>query len=668
MPIIQSIYDISEKAFMELVLKLQPFFMSTKSASSGGSEFGPRHYFEPVSPATTPSDYITSDPLAGTFSGSWTNIAGREAMWWRTAPRGIEVGMAGVTGDEATPGSEIGTLPTGAPTLDSDIPQFAGVGTTGQDIGSVVIKTTGAVDYINTVTGTTGAPGTTGLTGGTGATGAIGPTGSTGGSGATGATGAGSTGATGPIGPTGATGGAGATGAGVTGATGPAGPSGPTGPGGTVTAQAIYLANGSFTAPIGVSSVQAEAWGAGGGGQSGFAYNAGMPGGGGGAYAKNAAVVVTPGSIYTITIGSGGGATDPGSPGGDSSFVGDSVSVIAKGGAGGAGGPGSGVGGAGGSAAASTGVVKHSGGKGGDGANAGSTGGAGGGEGSGSTSDGNAGTNASGGTPTGNAGGTGTDGGDGGKGGDYNTNNTNLASVPGGGGGGAGGQKSSAAGAAGKVVLTWTGPALQGATGATGAGVTGATGAIGPTGATGATGNTGSTGPIGASGSSGLNAKAARVYASSAQSLAASTDTALTFDTESFDTDTIHDNSTNPTRLTCVTAGKYIIQGQVTFAASATGVRTASIKLNGTTVISSGSEVALTAGTTTTITDTVYDLAVNDYVELIANQTTLGALNANNGLGTTWFAMTRQADTGPMGATGPSGGTAASLLAWLHNG
>jgi hypothetical protein len=34
--------------------------------------------------------------------------------------------------------------------------------------------------------------------------------------------------------------------------------------------------------------------------------------------------------------------------------------------------------------------------------------------------------------------------------------------------------------------------------------------------------------------------------------------TALTFDTETFDTDNMHDNTTNPTRLTVNTAGLYI--------------------------------------------------------------------------------------------------------------
>lgn len=221
-----------------------------------------------------------------------------------------------------------------------------------------------------------------------------------------------------------------------------------------------------------------------------------------------------------------------------------------------------------------------------------------------------------------------------------------------------------------------SGPTGAGATGATGAssiGNTGATGAMGvgsagATGATGPTGDagvTGSTGPVGGSGatgstgpqgvSSGLAVLGARVYNSAPQSISNATDTALTFDTENYDTDAIHDNVTNPTRLTAKTAGKYVIQGQVEFAANVTGVRTLYIRLNGTTALAVVDKGAVGVGATDAGVDTVYDLALNDYVELIVNQTSLGALNANNGLGATWFGMTRQADTGAQGSTGATG-------------
>ena len=82
----------------------------------------------------------------------------------------------------------------------------------------------------------------------------------------------------------------------------------------------------SWTAPVGVTSVVVETWGAG-GGSAAWRYNQGnyaMPGGNGG-YAKGS-YSVTPNSVYTIKVGTGGNgivATVPGgngNNGGPSSF------------------------------------------------------------------------------------------------------------------------------------------------------------------------------------------------------------------------------------------------------------------------------------------------------------------------------------------------------------
>lgn len=188
---------------------------------------------------------------------------------------------------------------------------------------------------------------------------------------------------------------------------------------------------------------------------------------------------------------------------------------------------------------------------------------------------------------------------------------------------------------------------LSGYSGYSGSGVSGYSGYSGNSGYSGYSGATGA--------SSGMSVLAARVYNSAAQSISNATDTALSFDTENYDTDTIHDNSTNPSRLTCTTGGKYIIEGMATFAANATGVRTISIKLNGTTVLATQTIPSLSTGTVPISIHTVYSLVATDYVELIVNQTSLGSLNANNGEGVTWFAMTRQADTGLSGYSGYSG-------------
>ena len=128
----------------------------------------------------------------------------------------------------------------------------------------------------------------------------------------------------------------------------------------------------------------------------------------------------------------------------------------------------------------------------------------------------------------------------------------------------------------------------------------------------------------------GVYTEGARVYNSAAIATADSVLTTLTFDTERYDTDSIHDLATNTGRLTCKTAGKYLITTIAEFAFNATGRRQVYIKLNGTTYIGALiiDPCQVVAGTTMTAT-CIYDLAVNDYVECQVYQTSGGALNIN---------------------------------------
>lgn len=123
---------------------------------------------------------------------------------------------------------------------------------------------------------------------------------------------------------------------------------------------------------------------------------------------------------------------------------------------------------------------------------------------------------------------------------------------------------------------------------------------------------------------------AARVYNNVDQSVATSTLTALSFNAERFDTDSIHDNVTNNSRLTCRTAGKYQIIGQVAFVDNSTGLRSLNIRLNGATVIAFVELSADNSGANRFQVTTIYDLAVNDYVELVAFQASGVALNVRS--------------------------------------
>lgn len=234
---------------------------------------------------------------------------------------------------------------------------------------------------------------------------------------------------------------------------------------------------GTYTwpAPTGVTSVDAQCWGAaGGGGEWENTFN-GVTltwytggGGGGGEYAAEGTAAVTAGHNYTVVVGSGGaGSTGQGSGGvaggngGNSTFTGDSVTVTAHGGTGGtSGAAGSGAGGTG-----SSNSIHHDGGAGGNGtfqtSSYSESGGGGGGSG-GSTGAGGAGGAGSGSDIPGAGGTAGTpDGGAGGAGGDGTSPSSNgvQGSTPGGGGGGGGVQTYATYGgngAAGQVKLTWT--------------------------------------------------------------------------------------------------------------------------------------------------------------------------------------------------------------------
>lgn len=122
----------------------------------------------------------------------------------------------------------------------------------------------------------------------------------------------------------------------------------------------------------------------------------------------------------------------------------------------------------------------------------------------------------------------------------------------------------------------------------------------------------------------------ARVYNNAVIAVANNTDVVLTFNSERYDTDTIHSTITNTSRLTCKTAGIYDIWAAVEFAGNATGIRYLSIRLNGTTYIA-----RIGAPATSTIIHALnvschYSLTANDYLEALVYQNSGAALNVNS--------------------------------------
>jgi hypothetical protein len=133
-----------------------------------------------------------------------------------------------------------------------------------------------------------------------------------------------------------------------------------------------------------------------------------------------------------------------------------------------------------------------------------------------------------------------------------------------------------------------------------------------------------------------------RVTKSASQSTSSSADTVLTFDTETFDVDGYHDNSTNNSRITIPTGktGYFLINGQVSWGANATGVRLMDIYKNGTTRLARN-EDGNNGGSYNKVSQasTIVYLSATDYVELRAFQESGGNLNVNSGDSQTYFAI-----------------------------
>jgi hypothetical protein len=126
-------------------------------------------------------------------------------------------------------------------------------------------------------------------------------------------------------------------------------------------------------------------------------------------------------------------------------------------------------------------------------------------------------------------------------------------------------------------------------------------------------------------------APAVRVTRSAAATITTGTNTTMTFDVERFDqagnaADTMHDNSTNPSRLTCRYAGVYLITANIRWAGNATGDRYLSLLYNNTDEIAGVHDTGDATENRQSVS-TLWALAVNDYVEVRVHQTSGGNLD-----------------------------------------
>lgn len=115
-------------------------------------------------------------------------------------------------------------------------------------------------------------------------------------------------------------------------------------------------------------------------------------------------------------------------------------------------------------------------------------------------------------------------------------------------------------------------------------------------------------------------------------SIPSATLTQMTLPAEDFDTDGMHDPTTNNSRITCNHAGVYHASASLIWAANNNGNRIMTIMLNNTTRQTQDWEET-PDGTNTTHLNCAQDVQmnVNDYLEIQASQGTASGLNVNGG-------------------------------------
>lgn len=129
-------------------------------------------------------------------------------------------------------------------------------------------------------------------------------------------------------------------------------------------------------------------------------------------------------------------------------------------------------------------------------------------------------------------------------------------------------------------------------------------------------------------------------YAGSSQTIAKTTETAITtFTAEQYDSNTMHDTSSNPSRFYCRTAGLYDMKGQVTWDPSSAGLRETYIRLNGATRLAVNSMAALNQQYVPV--HRAYRLSTSDYVELTCWHSESTSLGIVAGALYTYFQMHR---------------------------
>jgi hypothetical protein len=119
------------------------------------------------------------------------------------------------------------------------------------------------------------------------------------------------------------------------------------------------------------------------------------------------------------------------------------------------------------------------------------------------------------------------------------------------------------------------------------------------------------------------------LWKNASQSLANATPTIITYDSEFFDTDGFHDNSTNPSRITIPAGlgGKYQINATVLFVSNGAGVRFVNFIKNNSLYGQGQGTNAVNGFDQPVTASTILQLNAGDYFEISGYQSSGGSLN-----------------------------------------
>ena len=126
------------------------------------------------------------------------------------------------------------------------------------------------------------------------------------------------------------------------------------------------------------------------------------------------------------------------------------------------------------------------------------------------------------------------------------------------------------------------------------------------------------------------NPPACRVFHNAAQSVTDNSQLILAFNSERYDTDSMHSTVTNNSRITINTAGLYVVTAHVEFGAGTYDFASVAIRLNGATFIAIHDAPSTSGiyGNSRSVS-TVYKFGANDYVEVRVFQDNAAAAARN---------------------------------------